>query len=43
VCGENPTITELIDHEEFCGVPFPEKEATGPASGDGRQREKVPA
>jgi adenylyltransferase/sulfurtransferase len=20
VCGENPTITELIDYEEFCGV-----------------------
>ncbi|MBT7781415.1 MAG: molybdopterin-synthase adenylyltransferase MoeB [Anaerolineae bacterium] len=21
VCSENPTITELIDYEEFCGVP----------------------
>jgi len=21
ICGENPTITELIDYEEFCGVP----------------------
>ena len=21
VCGENPTITELIDYHEFCGVP----------------------
>ena len=21
VCGENPTITELIDYEEFCGMP----------------------
>ena len=21
VCGENPTITELVDYEEFCGVP----------------------
>ncbi len=21
VCGENPTITELIDYEQFCGVP----------------------
>ena len=21
VCGENPSITELIDYEEFCGVP----------------------
>ncbi len=22
-CGDNPTITELIDYEEFCGVPAP--------------------
>ena len=21
VCGENPTLTELIDYEQFCGVP----------------------
>ncbi len=21
ICGENPTITELIDYEQFCGVP----------------------
>jgi len=21
VCGENPTITELIDYEQFCGMP----------------------
>ncbi len=21
ICGEHPTITELIDYEEFCGVP----------------------
>lgn len=21
ICGENPTITHLIDYEEFCGVP----------------------
>ena len=21
VCGENPTVTELIDYEEFCGIP----------------------
>jgi adenylyltransferase/sulfurtransferase len=21
VCGENPTITELIDYEAFCGIP----------------------
>ncbi len=28
VCGKNPTITELIDYEEFCGLRrHPEKEA----------------
>jgi rhodanese-related sulfurtransferase len=21
VCGENPTVTELIDYEQFCGMP----------------------
>ena len=21
ICGENPTLTELIDYEQFCGVP----------------------
>ncbi len=21
VCGEQPTVTELIDYEQFCGVP----------------------
>ena len=21
VCGQNPTVTELIDYEEFCGIP----------------------
>jgi adenylyltransferase/sulfurtransferase len=26
VCGDNPTITELIDYEQFCGV-MPESEA----------------
>jgi adenylyltransferase/sulfurtransferase len=26
ICGKNPTITELIDYEEFCGVPVQEDE-----------------
>ena len=26
VCGDNPTITELIDYEEFCGVPAPRQD-----------------
>ncbi|MCS7295134.1 MAG: molybdopterin-synthase adenylyltransferase MoeB [Dehalococcoidia bacterium] len=23
LCGDNPTITQLIDYEAFCGAPFP--------------------
>jgi len=31
VCGENPTVTELIDYEMFCGIaPEPEKPAMNP-------------
>ena len=26
LCGDNPTISELIDYEEFCGAPFPHPE-----------------
>jgi adenylyltransferase/sulfurtransferase len=33
VCGDNPTVTELIDYEQFCGItpsaPAPEPVATG--------------
>jgi adenylyltransferase/sulfurtransferase len=28
VCGKNPTVTELIDYEEFCGVPANDHEGT---------------
>ncbi len=28
VCGSNPTVTELIDYDQFCGVPKPA--GTGP-------------
>ncbi|HAL03864.1 MAG TPA: molybdenum cofactor biosynthesis protein MoeB, partial [Verrucomicrobiales bacterium] len=21
ICGDNPTISELIDYNEFCGIP----------------------
>jgi molybdopterin/thiamine biosynthesis adenylyltransferase/rhodanese-related sulfurtransferase len=31
VCGEHPTIRELIDYHEFCGVPRDEDAVTGPA------------
>jgi sulfur-carrier protein adenylyltransferase/sulfurtransferase len=27
VCGENPTVTELIDYQEFCGIPQAETAA----------------
>ena len=27
VCGDNPTITQLIDYEEFCGLPHVERAA----------------
>lgn len=29
VCGDNPTIKELIDYEEFCGIGRGEEEVTG--------------
>ncbi|MDP2953235.1 MAG: molybdenum cofactor biosynthesis protein MoeB, partial [Chloroflexota bacterium] len=25
VCGDNPTVTELIDYEEFCGLPHTQR------------------
>jgi len=28
ICGENPTITELIDYEQFCGIPSAAEEET---------------
>lgn len=35
LCGDNPTISELIDYVEFCGAPFPggHEEETGAAVG----------
>ena len=30
VCGDNPSVTELIDYEQFCGMPpTPQSEAAG--------------
>ena len=26
LCGDSPTIHELIDYEQFCGSPFPHPE-----------------
>lgn len=28
VCGEHPTVTELIDYEEFCGLKSPDEKET---------------
>jgi adenylyltransferase/sulfurtransferase len=33
VCGKNPTVTELIDYEQFCGVPADDHEVSMAASG----------
>ena len=32
LCGDNPTVTELIDYEGFCGAPFPGAHAVGAQS-----------
>jgi len=40
VCGTSPTVTELIDYEEFCGVPAHDREA---AEATGRDLEILPA
>lgn len=34
ICSENPTVTELIDYEEFCGVPGHDHEEDGSAGAD---------
>jgi sulfur-carrier protein adenylyltransferase/sulfurtransferase len=41
VCGKNPTVTELIDYEEFCGVPAHDHESDG--AGDLADLELTPA
>jgi sulfur-carrier protein adenylyltransferase/sulfurtransferase len=33
VCGKHPTVTKLIDYEEFCGLRGQEKPVTTPAPG----------
>jgi sulfur-carrier protein adenylyltransferase/sulfurtransferase len=37
VCGDHPTVTKLIDYQEFCGVPHqeaPQVAQTNPTGGD---------
>ncbi len=33
VCGEQPTVTELIDYEQFCGLPSANGQVAAPAFG----------
>src|SRR5438270_250339 len=42
VCGENPTIKELIDYEEFCGL-RPAQAATTNQTEETRQMEEITA
>lgn len=39
VCGDRPTITELIDYEAFCGVPRPRASVEPVAAGNGQAGE----
>ena len=32
LCGDDPTVTELIDYEGFCGAPFPGEHVVGAQS-----------
>ena len=43
VCGKNPTVTELIDYEEFCGVPANDHESTGEDEAEAEELEITPA
>ncbi len=38
ICGEHPTITELIDYEEFCGVPTDKGGATEHSKSQGTMK-----
>jgi sulfur-carrier protein adenylyltransferase/sulfurtransferase len=35
VCGDHPTITELIDYQEFCGIPQQQTPVSTPAQATG--------
>ena len=45
VCGDNPTVTELIDYEQFCGVTpaAPAPEPAGAGVGDDATVEQLKA
>ena len=39
ICGENPTITELIDYNEFCGMPVAAEAQTEAANVNGHDEQ----
>jgi molybdopterin/thiamine biosynthesis adenylyltransferase/rhodanese-related sulfurtransferase len=41
VCGENPTVTELIDYQEFCGIPQAQQADEVPEITVGELKEKL--
>jgi len=43
VCGENPTVTELIDYDEFCGVGGEETAQTGAEISPPQLKERLDA
>jgi len=42
VCGDNPTVTELIDYQEFCGIPQQAAQEAAEAEASGRLPEMTP-
>lgn len=42
VCGDNPTVTELIDYQEFCGIPQQEAKEAEEAEASGKLPEMTP-
>ncbi len=43
VCGDNPTVTELIDYQQFCGIPQQQAAEAAAAKQAGRLPEMTPA
>ncbi|MEA2645506.1 MAG: hypothetical protein QOE92_589 [Chloroflexota bacterium] len=42
VCGDNPTITELIDYEEFCSLPLAQRNGHSAAVATGASAQEAP-
>jgi adenylyltransferase/sulfurtransferase len=43
VCGDRPTVTQLIDYEQFCGLPGRAHAAVAPAAATGAAAPEVDA